>query len=212
MSETKKLLLTALPVTPQQKQALEALGYDIDICPDNQPVPADIAAQAQVIVCFRLFGSKRPERFSKAALCAVRGDGGGGAASEGACRNRHPGGKGQKPLQHPHGRVDCLPPAGSIIRKAAILQRCSESTSGRRRAGSTIRAIWRSFLAKRWASAARGDIALALCRLLRGFEVSSIVGMNSDGRPVEGYDACFAPQTSSATWSKTATSWCRWPL
>ncbi len=65
MSETKKLLLTALPVTPEQKQALEALGYDIDICPDNQPVPADIAANAQVIVCFRLFGSNALSDFPK---------------------------------------------------------------------------------------------------------------------------------------------------
>ena len=65
MSATKKLLLTALPVTPEQKQALEALGYDIDICPDNQPVPADIAAQAQVIVCFRLFGSNALSDFPK---------------------------------------------------------------------------------------------------------------------------------------------------
>lgn len=94
-------------------------------------------------------------------------------------------------------------------KKTATLQRCSESCKWEKASWVDYKSNLEELFGKKVGICGTGDIALALCRLLRGFEVSSIVGMNSDGRPWRATTPALH-RTSSATWSKTATSWCRW--
>lgn len=192
MSETKKLLLTALPVTPEQKQALEALGYDIDICPDNQPVPADIAANAQVIVCFRLFGSNALSDFPKLRYVQSVATGVEALPLKELAKTDIRVGKGKN--------LYSIPMAEWTVCRLLEHYKKSRHFAALQREHRWEKASWVDYksnleelFGKKVGICGTGDIALALCRLLRGFEVSSIVGMNSDGRPVEGYDACFAP-------------------
>ena len=132
MSETKKLLLTALPVTPEQKQALEALGYDIDICPDNQPVPADIAANAQVIVCFRLFGSNALSDFPKLRYVqSVVRQGVEALPLKELAKTDIRVGKGKNLYSIPIGRVDGLPPARALQEEPPLCSAAARAQVGK---------------------------------------------------------------------------------
>ena len=192
MNETKKLLLTELPVTPEQKQAIEALGYEIDVCPDNAPVPADIAARCEVIVCFRLFGHNRLSDFPKLRYVQSVATGVEALPLEELSHTDIKVGKGRN--------LYSVPMAEWTVCRLLEHYKKSRHFAALQRQHKWEKASWVDYTSnldelygKKVGICGTGDIAATLCNLLRGFEVASIVGMNSDGRLVVGSDACFAP-------------------
>ena len=55
-NEKRNLILTsALAINEEQLDAIRALGYYVSLLPDDQPAPKELAAEAEVVVCYKFF-------------------------------------------------------------------------------------------------------------------------------------------------------------
>ncbi|NLT57674.1 MAG: hypothetical protein GXX99_01775 [Clostridiales bacterium] len=197
MKEINLLMTDTQRFSQAQLDAIAALGYKVDVLPDRQPLDPGRAADYEVVVCHSLFKFTPPNAFPNLKFV-----------------HSYATGVEALPLAalREAGLIVCkgkdlysIPMAEWAVSKLLDVYKLSGRFAAQQKqhlwAKPTIERgerLMDELHGKRIAILGAGDIAAALCRMLRAFEVDRIVGMNSTGRPVEGYDAFFAPDQMEA--------------
>ena len=192
-NEKRNLILTsALAITEEQLSAIRALGYTVSQLPDDRPAPKELAAEAEVVVCYKFFKFNSLSDFPKLRYVHSVATGVELLPLKELAQAGLAVGKGRD--------LYSIPMAEWTVCRLLEHYKLSRHYAENARRHYWERAAWIDYKSEIEELAGRkvaiygtGDIAAVLCRLLRAFEVESIAGMNSTGHTVEGYDVCYAP-------------------
>lgn len=193
MNRTIKLLMTSTQKFPDEKmQLLRDLGYDITLVADREALDPALPPQFEVVVCHSLFKFNDLHAFTNLKFVHSYATGVEALPLEELAKTDLMVSKGKA--------LFCIPMAEWVVCKLLSVYKQSRKFNRQQREHQwikpTIRAgdeLMDELWGKKVAILGAGDIAGTLTEILRGWDVHSVVGMNSDGRPVEGYDAVYSP-------------------
>ena len=193
MKKPIKLLMTSTQKFSDEKmKAIEDLGYAVDLVPDREPMDPEKIPEYEVVVCHSLFKFNDLHAFTNLKFVHSYATGVEALPLEELAKTDLMVSKGKA--------LFCIPMSEWAVCKLLSVYKQSRKFNRQQREHAwqkpTIAngdVLMDELCGKKVAILGAGDIAGTLTEILRGFDVHSVVGMNSDGRPVEGYDAMYAP-------------------
>ncbi|MBQ3077544.1 MAG: hypothetical protein IJC43_06780 [Clostridia bacterium] len=195
MSDNRKiavLITDAMPLTAEQTAEIEALGYEVTRCGDTETLPPEEAARFEVVLGFKFFTKNALEHFKNLKFLQCIATGIENVPVEQL--------KGTGILVSKGKDLYSIPMAEWAVWRLLQHYKKGRDFARWQEERRWVRAQWVPYdsdlddlYGKTVGIIGTGDIAAALCRLLRGFEVEAIYGINSNGRPLPEYDACYTP-------------------
>jgi len=182
------ILSRFLSFTEEQIESIRALGYSIELSAEN---PAELDPKlydwAEVVVCRAMLNNDNIDLFTKLKFLQCLATG-----------------VDSVPIVKAHERGIPVCKAGDLysipIAEWCVMKILSVYKHSRWYEHEQAERAWRRFVSetpmrelygKRIAIAGTGDIGNATAMRLRAFEPAEIVGLNTDGRDVSGYDKCY---------------------
>ncbi len=173
--------------TEAQLQEIREMGYDFDILPDEERISPEQAAKYEVVLAFGFFRHNDLSEFTNLKMVHSYATGVDAMPSAELAARGIPLYKGKDLYSIPMAEwIICK--LLEVCKQYRAMKDAQENRQWRKRSWAFGDSLFDELSTKNILSVGTGDVSFALSAMLRAFDVGEIVGVNTSGNPVNGFD------------------------